>query len=75
MKNSDLILPLIALGLYIIGGIATFGGLGLIVFMKGKDFFNWGDGQSVGYLFLFPGLCLSVFGVLLMRVVRNRPPK
>jgi hypothetical protein len=72
MKNKDLILPLLALAIYILGGIGTFGGLALIIFMKGKDFYHWGDGRTVGYLFLFPGLCLSVFGVLLMRITRNR---
>lgn len=75
MKHLDLVLPLGALAIYIVGGIGTFGGLALIFFMKGKDFFHWGEGRSVGYLFLWVGLCLSVLGVLLMRVHRNRPPR
>ena len=61
-----------ALVVYIIGGIATFGGLGLVVFMKGRDLWGWGEGRSIGYLFLCVGLCLSVMGVLLMRLFRNR---
>ena len=61
-----------ALVVYIIGGIAAFGGLGLIVFMKGRDLWGWGEGRSIGYLFLCAGLCLSVLGVLLMRLFRNR---
>jgi len=61
-----------ALLIYLVGGLATFGGVGLIVFMKSKDLFGWGDGRSIGYLFLCVGLALSVLGVLLMRILRNR---
>lgn len=65
-------LAIIAFGIYIIGGIGTFGGLALIFFMKNKDLLGWGEGRSIGYLFLCAGLCLSILGVLLMRIFRNR---
>ncbi len=65
-------LAVVALGTYIVGGIATFTGLGLIMFMAGKNLLGWGDGRSIGYLFLCVGLSLSVLGVLLMRIFRNR---
>lgn len=65
-------LAVVALGTYIVGGIATFAGLGLILFMGGRDLFSWGDGRSIGYLFLCIGLSLSILGVLLMRIFRNR---
>ncbi len=52
--------------------IAREAGVGLIVFMQGKDLFGWGEGRSIGYLFLCVGLALSVLGVLLMRILRNR---
>ncbi len=65
-------LAVVALVIYIVGGIGTFAGLGLIGFMKGRDLWGWGDGRSIGYLFLCVGLCLSIMGVLLMRIVRNR---
>jgi hypothetical protein len=65
-------LGILALAVYIIGGVSTFGGLGLVAFMKGRDLFGLGDGRSIGLLFLCVGLCLSILGVLLMRVFRNR---
>jgi hypothetical protein len=66
------ILALVAFGVYIAGGIACFGGLALIFLMKGRDLWGWGDGRPIGYLALCVGLCLSVLGVLLMRIFRNR---
>ena len=65
-------LAVVALALYIIGGIGTFAGLGLIGFMNGQNLLGWGDGRSIGYLFLCVGLSLSIMGVLLMRIFRNR---
>jgi hypothetical protein len=44
----------------------------MIFFMKGSDFFGWGDGRSLGYLFVSVGLILSILGVLVMRILRNR---
>jgi hypothetical protein len=71
-KKKSNALGVAALVVYIIGGIATFAGMGMVVFMKGKDLWGWGDGRGIGFLFLFTGLCISVFGVLLMRIFRNR---
>jgi hypothetical protein len=71
-KAQGIGLAIIAFGVYIVGGLGTFGGIGLIFLMKNKDLFGWGEGRSIGYLFLCTGLCLSVLGVLLMRVFRNR---
>lgn len=65
-------LAIIAFAVYIIGGIGTFGGLALIFLMKNKELWGLGDGRSIGYLLLCVGLCLSILGVLLMRVFRNR---
>ncbi len=71
-KIRGMALGVAALVVYIIGGISTFAGMGLIAFMKGKDLWGWGDGRSIGFLFLCVGLCLSIIGVMLMRIFRNR---
>ncbi|MFK5926419.1 MAG: hypothetical protein QM483_07310 [Desulfuromusa sp.] len=72
MTFKDLIWPLIAFSAYIIGGILTFGGVALILFMRGKDLWGWGEGHAMGYLFVCVGLILSILGVLIMRILRNR---
>lgn len=71
-KRQGIGLAVIAFVVYIIGGIGTFGGIALILLMKGRDIPGWGEGRSIGYLFLCAGLCLSILGVLLMRIFRNR---
>jgi len=65
-------LAITALAIYLLGGAATFGGLALVFFMKGRDLLGMGDGRSIGLLSLCVGLCLSILGVLLMRIFRNR---
>jgi len=72
MKFTGTGIAAAALAIYILGGIGTFGGLGLIIFKKGQDLGGWGDGRSIGYLFFCTGLGLSIFAVLLMRICRNR---
>ena len=75
VKTRWTALGIMALVLYIIGGFATFGAFWLIMFMNGKDLWGWGDGRSIGFLFLCTGLCLSALGVMLMRIYRNRVVK
>ncbi|PLX92573.1 MAG: hypothetical protein C0621_09055 [Desulfuromonas sp.] len=70
--RDGMVLAVVAMGVYIIGGLSTFSGLGLIWLMKGKDLFGLGDGRSIGYLLLCVGLALNILGVLLMRIFRNR---
>jgi len=72
VKKQGIGLAVTAFAVYIIGGIGTFGGLVLIFMMKNKDLLGWGEGRAIGYLFLCVGLCLSILGVLLMRIFRNR---
>jgi hypothetical protein len=71
-KISGIKLGITALIVYLIGGIAVFSGLWLILFMRGEDLFGLGEGHTIGYLFLCIGAALSILGVLLMRVFRNR---
>lgn len=71
-KKQGVVLAVIAFTAYIIGGIGTFGGFALIYFMKNKNLWSLGEGRSIGYLLLCAGLCLSILGVLLMRLFRNR---
>jgi hypothetical protein len=61
-----------ALSTFIIGGLMTFTGLGLIAFMKYKDLMGLGEGRSIGILLVCVGLIASILGVLVMRIVNNR---
>ena len=72
MKDKELVLSILAIGVYIVGGIATFGGVAMILLMKGVDLWGWGEGHAIGYLFVCVGLVLSILGVLIMRIMRNR---
>lgn len=73
MKSSKSIkLGISALAVYIFGGISIFGGIWLIVFRRGTDMLGLGHGHTIGYLFLCAGTALSILGVLLMRIFRNR---
>ena len=71
-KNTGMLGAVVALATFILGGILTFGGLALIGLMKGRDLFGLGEGRSIGILLFCVGLVLSILGVLIMRVVRNR---
>lgn len=71
-RKQGISLAIVAFAVYIIGGIGCFGGVALVLLMKGRDLWGWGDGRSIGYLFFCVGMALSVLGVLLMRIFRNR---
>jgi hypothetical protein len=72
VKKQGIGLAVIAFAAYLIGGIGCFSGVSLILLMGGRDLLGWGEGRSIGYLLLCVGLCLSILGVLLMRLFRNR---
>lgn len=71
-KNRGMLGAVLALSIFILGGIFTFTGLGLIAFMKGRDLYGLGEGRSFGILLVFVGLIASILGVFVMRLVRNR---
>jgi hypothetical protein len=71
-KKQGVALALISISVYIIGGFSIFSGVVLIIMMKGRTLWGWGDGSTIGYLFVCVGAALSIFGVLLMRIFRNR---
>ena len=63
---------MIALAVFVMGGISTFTGLGLLAFMRNRIIFGLGDGRSMGVSLTIIGLLGSILGVLLMRIYRNR---
>ena len=71
-KPQGITLAIIAFSIYILGGIGCFGGVALIVLMKGRDLWGWGDGRTIGYVAVCVGVAFSLLGVLLMRIFRNR---
>jgi hypothetical protein len=71
-RNQGIALALFSISIYIIGGLSFFSGVVLIFMMKGHNLWGWGDGSSIGYLLVCVGAAFSIFGVLLMRIFRNR---
>jgi len=71
-KKNGIKLGIAALVIYIFGGIGVFGGIWLIVFRRGIDIMGLGYGHTIGYLLLSTGTAISLLGVILMRVFRNR---
>jgi hypothetical protein len=47
-------------------------GLVLIGIVGERDLWGWGQASSIGYLCFGAGLCLTILGVLVMRIMRNR---
>lgn len=75
IKDVGLVLAICAFSLYILGGIGTFAGIALVFLVGKEDFLGWGQGTGIGYLCICVGLCLSIMGVLFMRIFRNRGPR
>jgi hypothetical protein len=67
--RSSTPLALVALVIYLFGGLLTFGGLILSI----RRWFTVGpSGLSSGIIMVVVGISLSMLGVLFMRIVRNR---
>lgn len=71
-KIHGLGLGIFALALFVVGGIGVFAGLILWAFYRNDFLFGLGTGEAFGYLGICVGLLLSILGVLLMRLFRNR---
>ena len=66
------ILAGIALTMYVVGGVLIMGGLIMIGVMGEQALWGWGEARGIGYMAFALGIILSVFGVLVMRIMRNR---
>lgn len=77
MKTVDysLIFSIVAFALYILGGLAIFTGLFMVIILKEKPMWGIGTAESMGYLVLCLGACLSIAGILTLRIIRNRTNK
>lgn len=62
----------LALSLYVIGGLLIMAGLIMIGIMGAQDLWGLGEARGMGYLAFFIGIILSIVGVLIMRIMRNR---
>ncbi|MDT8445101.1 MAG: hypothetical protein RQ722_12465 [Desulfuromonadales bacterium] len=62
----------IALTMYLTGGVLIMAGLIMIGMMGSQDVWGWGEARGIGYMAFAIGIILSVFGVLVMRIMRNR---
>lgn len=61
-----------AISVYVIGGLGVMTGLGFIGMLGSQNLWGWGEARSIGYLLFGVGMGLSVLGVLIMRIMRNR---
>lgn len=61
-----------ALTFYVVGGLLIMGGLIMIGVLGSQDLWGWGEARGIGYMAFGIGIFLSVLGVLVMRIMRNR---
>ena len=71
-KKSELLAAGFALTVYIVGGLSVMIGLGFIGMLDSQDLWGWGEARTIGYLLFAVGIILSILGVLVMRIMRNR---
>ena len=62
----------LALLLYVFGGLLIMAGLVMIGVLGAQDLWGWGEARSIGYMAFGIGIVISVMGVLIMRIMRNR---
>ena len=71
-RSREMILAILALSLYFVGGVMIMAGLIMIGIMGTQDLWNWGEARGLGYMSFGVGIFLSIFGVMIMRFMRNR---
>ncbi|MEN8729248.1 MAG: hypothetical protein AB1Z51_05570 [Desulfuromonadales bacterium] len=71
-RRYGLIWAVLALSLYVVGGLLIMAGLILIGVLGTQDLWGWGEARGIGYMAFGIGIFLSIFGVLIMRIMRNR---
>lgn len=62
----------LALSLYVFGGLLVMAGLVMIGILGSQDLWGWGEARGMGYMAFGVGIILSILGVLIMRIMRNR---
>ncbi len=62
----------LALAVYVIGGLGVLVGMVLIGIVGERDLWGLGTANSFGYLLFGVGLGMTILGVLIMRIMRNR---
>lgn len=72
LKKMSWVATAFALIVYIIGGLSVMTGLGFIGMLGAQDLWGWGEARSIGYLLFGVGIGLSILGVMIMRIMRNR---
>ncbi len=71
-RGYGLIWAVLALSLYVVGGLLIMAGLILIGVLGTQDLWGWGEARGIGYMAFGIGIFLSIFGVMIMRIMRNR---
>lgn len=71
-RKASILAAGFALSVYVLGGLGVMTGLGLIGMVGAQDLWGWGEARSIGYLVFAVGLIMSILGVLIMRIMRNR---
>jgi hypothetical protein len=61
-----------ALSMYLVGGLLIMAGLIMIGILGDQDLWGWGEARGIGYMAFAVGILLSITGVLVMRIMRNR---
>jgi hypothetical protein len=58
--------------MYLVGGLLIMAGLIMIGILGDQDLWGWGEARGIGYMAFAVGILLSITGVLVMRIMRNR---